>query len=412
MLMNLSRKFLLALFLISALFTDQAAASVPASFKFIGSGYGHGVGLSQIGAKGQALEGKSAVEILNYYFPGASVNQVSDSQTIRVNTAHQIDAVTFSVIKESETSTSMMSLTSDSGTVPAGVVKFAINGSQISASVKNLNLTPSALWSITPQPGTYLIQNVGGTTMKLKYGQIQLRAVPVTGKGFHIEVTDTMRLHDEYLYGVSEVPSRWPAAALQAQAIVSRTYALSRFTIKPSCDCNIYSSKYDQVYGGYTKELEPTYGAVWRAAVDATAIDSQTALAITFDGAPISVYFFSSSGGQTQRAIDVWGTDIPYLTSVPDPWSLDKTLNPKYSKWVRTISQATMAAAFNLPDVKKYVINSRTKTGSVLKITAYSSNGVKSTLPVGTFKTAVKLPSSWFAQPPTITMDETSTVTN
>ena len=133
--MNLSRKFLLALFLISALITDQAAASVPASFKFIGSGYGHGVGLSQIGAKGQALEGKSAIEILNYYFPGASVNQVSDSQTIRVNTAHQIDAVTFSVIKESETSTAMMSLTSDSGTVPAGVVKFAINGSQISASV-------------------------------------------------------------------------------------------------------------------------------------------------------------------------------------------------------------------------------------------------------------------------------------
>ena len=51
-------------------------------------------------------------------------------------------------------------------------------------------------------------------------------------------------------------------------------------------------------------------------------------------------------------------------------------------------------------------------SGSVLKITAYSSTGAKSTLPVGNFKTAVKLPSSWFAQPPTITLEETSTVTN
>mgnify|MGYP003346046678 FL=1 len=338
---------------------------------------------SQIGAKGQALEGKSAVEILNYYFPGASVNQVSDSQTIRVNTAHQVDVVSFTVVSESPTANAVMNLNSDSMTTSIVSVKFVINGSQINAVGKNLNLPPANLWSISPASGTYIVQNVGGATLKLKYGTIQLKPVLVTGKGFHIEVTDTMRLHDEYLYGISEVPSRWPSAALQAQAIVSRTYALSRITIKPSCDCNIYSSKYDQVYGGYTKELEPTYGAIWRQAVDATSVDSQTGLTITFDGAPISVYFFSSSGGQTQRAVDVWGTDIPYLTSVPDPWSLDKTLNPKYYKWVRIVSQATMAQAFNLPDVKKYVINARTKTGSVLKITAYSSTGAKSTLPVG-----------------------------
>lgn len=411
--MNQFKPKVIALLLLITLFSiNPAQASVPSSFKFVGSGYGHGVGMSQIGAKGQALEGKSAVEILNYYFPGASVNQVSDSQTIRVNTAHQVDVVSFTVVSESPTANAVMNLNSDSMTTSIVSVKFVINGSQINAVGKNLNLPPANLWSISPASGTYIVQNVGGATLKLKYGTIQLKPVLVTGKGFHIEVTDTMRLHDEYLYGISEVPSRWPSAALQAQAIVSRTYALSRITIKPSCDCNIYSSKYDQVYGGYTKELEPTYGAIWRQAVDATSVDSQTGLTITFDGAPISVYFFSSSGGQTQRAVDVWGTDIPYLTSVPDPWSLDKTLNPKYYKWVRVVSQATMAQAFNLPDVKKYVINARTKTGSVLKITAYSSTGAKSTLPVGNFKTAVKLPSSWFAQPPTITLEETSTVTN
>jgi SpoIID/LytB domain protein len=220
-----------------------------------------------------------------------------------------------------------------------------------------------------------------------------------------------MRLHDEYLYGISEVPSIWPAAALQSQVIVSRTYALSRMgVIKKDCDCNLYSSKYDQVYDGYAKELLPKYGALWHQAVDATAVDSSTGLAITFNNAPINVYFSASTGGQTQRAVDVWGTDIPYLTSVPDPWSLDPKLNPKYAKWTRVVSQDVMAKAFNLPDVKRYVIDSRTKTGSVLKLTAYSSTGQKSTLPVGTFKVAVKLPSSWFAMPPTITLNSQSKV--
>ena len=412
--MNQFKPKVIALLLLITLFSiNPAQASVPSSFKFVGSGYGHGVGMSQIGAKGQALEGKSAVEILNYYFPGASVNQVSDSQTIRVNTAHQVDVVSFTVVSESPTANAVMNLNSDSMTTSIVSVKFVINGSQINAVGKNLNLPPANLWSISPASGTYIVQNVGGATLKLKYGTIQLKAVPITGKGSKIEVTDTMRLHDEYLYGISEVPSMWPAAALQSQIIASRTYAISRMDkVRSDCDCNIYSSKYDQVYGGYTKELEPKYGAIWHQNVDATTVDTRSALAITFNGTPINVYFSSSSGGQTQRAIDVWGTDIPYLTSVPDPWSLDPKLNPKYYKWVRVIPQEKMAQAFSLPDVKKYVINSRSKTGSVLKITAYSSAGVKSTLAVGIFKTAVKLPSSWFNQPPTITLEDSSTVTN
>jgi hypothetical protein len=55
-----------------------------------------------------------------------------------------------------------------------------------------------------------------------------------------------------------------------------------------------------------------------------------------------------------------------------------------------------MAKAFGLPDVSRYEIASRSVTNSVLTITGFSSAGVSKTLPVGTFKTAVKLPSSWF----------------
>ena len=46
-----------------------AAAAYP-NFVFSGAGYGHGIGLSQYGAKGYAERGKSGAWIVRHYFPG------------------------------------------------------------------------------------------------------------------------------------------------------------------------------------------------------------------------------------------------------------------------------------------------------------------------------------------------------
>ena len=78
--MKKSGLFLSSMALMTMIFTSVVSASsvadplpaqtIPTDFRFFGSGYGHGVGMSQIGARGQALEGKSAVDILTYYYPG------------------------------------------------------------------------------------------------------------------------------------------------------------------------------------------------------------------------------------------------------------------------------------------------------------------------------------------------------
>jgi SpoIID/LytB domain protein len=167
-------------------------------------------------------------------------------------------------------------------------------------------------------------------------------------------------------------------------------------SIKKACDCHVYNSKYDQAFVGYSKEGEPRYGQFWKAAVDATAVDEGSGLAITINQLPVSVFFSSSSGGMTQRAIDVWGTDIPHLVSVADPWSVDPAVNKNYASWTKKVSQKVMAKAFGLADVIEIKIGERTATNSVLKVTGVSSDGKTKTLPVGTFKTAVKMPSSWF----------------
>ena len=90
--------FVVALVLWALLFPLHAqAADIPARFEFRGAGNGHGVGMSQFGAYGQALEGKSASEIATYYYPGTTVEAVDDSQLIRVNIADKVTSVGFSV---------------------------------------------------------------------------------------------------------------------------------------------------------------------------------------------------------------------------------------------------------------------------------------------------------------------------
>jgi SpoIID/LytB domain protein len=254
------------------------------------------------------------------------------------------------------------------------------------------------LWVIKwSNPQSVVSVNYGKTKFLVNHGYIQLRAVNAPGIGYRIEATNLLRLHDEYLYGIAEVPSSWPAAALQSQAIASRTYALMRMnSIKKACDCHVYNSKYDQAFVGYSKEGEARYGQFWKAAVDATAVDESHGLAITFDQLPVSVFFSSSSGGMTQRPVDVWGTNIPHLVSVADPWSIDPAVNKNYASWSKKVTQKVMAKAFGLTDVIEIKLGARTATNSVLTVTGVSSTGKSKTLPVGTFKTAVKMPSSWF----------------
>jgi len=377
------KKLALALALVFIPSIAQADA-VPARFILTGSGFGHGVGLSQIGAKGLALEGKSATDILNYYFPGTQITTTPINQDIRINIAHQS---TYQTAVGSNVQLYKGDLTVAPIAIPQGAtLKFALVGKVISPTIVTKGaptqiLSASTLFNLKWDG----ILKIAG--ISLKYGSVALRVV--SGK---IEVTTTMKLDSEYIYGISEMSSAWPTAAIQAQAIASRTYGLSRIaTIRKDCDCNVYSTIYDQNYVGYSKESEKTVGGLWKSAVDAT-----TGMSITYNAAPINVYFFSSSGGTTQRSEDVWGTAYSYLTNVADPYSLDIVLNPSYSHWQRVLNQTDLTAAFGLPDVATLVADSRTVTNSVVSVTATSSTGVKSTLPVGVFKTKLKVPASWF----------------
>lgn len=110
----------------------------------------------------------------------------------------------------------------------------------------------------------------------------------------------------EYLAGVvaAEMPSSFPAAALEAQAVAARS--LTHFRLKnPKHEgaevCT--DAGCCMAYGEATEQ--------GRAAVRNT--DGAVAV---YDGEAIMAAFFAAADGATRSAAEVWGEDVPYLVSV------------------------------------------------------------------------------------------------
>ena len=405
--MRMSKAFLALLFLFSSLIPTAHAQDVPASFTFQGSGYGHGVGLSQMGARFMALAGQSSEQIIKYYYKDVAIEQRDDSKILRVNIGHLLTTAKISTATKGSQLQIIQGEAGNESVLPvsslADSISFSIIGSTVSPRV-TLGKTTQVLtrsrtftirWAGTRYlegPDTLISVNHSGVTQKLRYGQIQVKAIK-SPSGYRIAMTNSVRLADEYLWGISEMPSFWPDAALEAQAIASRTYALSKAGIyRSACDCDLYGSISDQTFLGYAKEIEKKYGVIWKDIVTRTA-----GLTITQAGIPITAYFSSSSGGKTELAINAWGSSKAYTQIVDDPGSLDLVLNPRFVTWSREVPQSVIAAAFVLSDVVSLEILGVNESGTIAQIQATSSTGVKVALRGETFRSRTKIPSAWFS---------------
>jgi SpoIID/LytB domain protein len=414
--------FLISTLILASL--PSASAEAPTVISFSGKGYGHGVGMSQIGARGLALAGDTATAIINYYFPGSDVVPFTDDQILRVNIGHQLTSAS---LKSDTPGMSLQLLSGDvsepqilSVLAAKDSIKLSISENKVAITTSQVGITTiltpieslTIRWSGTRDlagPDSVISLTHTKKTTKYRYGQIQVKVVKDAKLGNRLEIVNQVRLHDEYLWGISEVPSSWPAAALEAQAIASRSYAMSKVgKVLKSCDCELYSSINDQNFAGYSKETEIKWGQIWKAAVTRTSVSENTGLTVTQNLMPIRTYFGSSTGGITETSMNAWGSDVGYTFSVPDPWSLDPKLNPNFYKWKRDVAQLVLASAFGLSDVISVKVLSLNQTGTVKFIEAKSRTGKKVQLSGETFRSKCKLPSAWFA----LTSEELISVKN
>ena len=389
------------------------AVTVPSSFTFSGSGFGHGVGMSQWGAYGQAKEGRSATQILQHYFSGSVVAPIDDSADITVSLDSRVQSGSFRLEKLGDAN-SKLEITAGNGTVTLlsinDVVKTVYNSGKIDVTVSgsvSAAFTTNALtmrWpgnreTTTATGGPAVLRYAGaGVSIangsRYRYGYLSVTPAKVSGAlSLGLQINNVLRLHDEYLYGIAEVSSSWPSAAIQSQIIAARSYAYKKLKagIRSACGCHIYDDPRDQNFTGYSKLAEKSgstnYGALWKAAVDATAVSPTQGLALTVNGQVVSAYYSAASGGWTQNNEDVWGgSAVSYTRSVDDPWSLTWA-SSSVSRWVpRSFSQATVAAAFGAPDVVFIDLSDRYASGAVNNAVAVSSSGQRYVLGAETLK--------------------------
>ncbi len=176
--------------------------------------------------------------------------------------------------------------------------------------------TPAA--ALLPQPSPTASETTPPAETTPLDPTVTLRVRKADGKVY----TTTM---DKYLPGVvaAEMPAAFEPEALKAQAIAARTYAYSKLSspssAHPDADlctdyacCQAWTSESD-AKAGWGDGAESN----WQKISDAvTGTDGQLVL---YEGQPIRAVFFSSAEGRTNAAVEVWGSNVPYLTGVDTP---------------------------------------------------------------------------------------------
>ena len=172
--------------------------------------------------------------------------------------------------------------------------------------------SPAVSAPASPLPSTAPEVSAGGT-------EDRGRSVKVL-MGDEVVETDMA----SYLWGVvaAEMPASFEEDALRAQAVAARTYTLwkalhnkahpqANVCMDHTC-CQAWLSREEAM------EKWGEQGAEYAAKLD-RAVAATDGVVLYYDGQPIQAAFHASSAGQTQDAVAVWGSTVPYLKAVQTP---------------------------------------------------------------------------------------------
>lgn len=344
-----------------------------------GTGYGHGVGLSQWGAEYLARTGRSVDQILATFYPGAGLGQATGAVRVAVHKP-PVATTTLTFPQGGEVRSPLEGPQAPGFPVrvgPGGRVRITFDGAYrvdammgargagratayqqepcpllgVCTTPPTQPPTPAPTTTTTappppppsggpppsqpapppsqggaPPPGSptssapvWSVPAGGGVTTVDDRGRSYRGVVEATGGGA-LRLVNHLGVED-YLRGMAEVPGTWPAAAVQAQTVAARTYALRAM----QSGGEICDDARCQVYVGRTAESPGQ-----DAAVAATAKK-----VVTHGGKLAAAVYSADAGGVSATTLEGFGTPdgvYPYLTTVryetdnPLPWRLEVAL--------------------------------------------------------------------------------------
>jgi stage II sporulation protein D len=288
-----ARGTMLLLLLALVAFLPAATAEARVSWIVKGRGFGHGVGMSQYGAYGFAKHGKGHRFILRHYYRGTSLGKLARPQVVRV----LVD------ISGGDVAFSGASRGCGRRLDPARAYAAHRVGDSVrlrSAGGRRLARCGSGLRAA----GNGTIQ-IGHTTYRGA-----LEAIPTNSDPGSLNAVNAVPL-DQYVKGVipNESPASWPMAALRAQAIAARSFALTGRVDGNGFD--LYEDTRSQVYDGIASEEARTNRAA----------DDTKGVVVRYGGQIAQTFFSACSGGHTESVQNVFfGPAVPYLVGVDDPY--------------------------------------------------------------------------------------------
>ncbi|QNI69882.1 SpoIID/LytB domain-containing protein [Cyanobium sp. NS01] len=201
------------------------------------------------------------------------------------------------------------------------------------------------LWLEAKEPGVGAREALFQLQKRHYRGRLMLRR-----EGQTLQAINHIGL-ETYLPSVvgSEMPASWPQAALRAQAVAARTYALRQR--KPGSAFDVTATVSSQVYKGVEAETDSTRSAV----------ASTRSQVLFYQGKLATTVFHSSSGGRTENSGDLWTRQLPYLVSVPD---FDH--NSPVHQWEKPLPPQALRQAFaETGGVRRIDVLATTATGRV-----------------------------------------------
>lgn len=302
--------------LAAALATLSLAPVAQAGVRWVvkGHGFGHGVGMSQYGAYGYARHGRDYHFILSHYYSGTSIGRVASGRVVRVLLRTSVGNVGFS--GASRACGRALSPGRDYQAYRSGsaVTLRSATGRTLAACGRRLRAAGGGRIEIAGA-GAY---------------RGALEVVPTAGDAASLNVIDAVPV-DQYVKGVipNEMPPSWPQAALRAQAVAARSFALS--VSVGGNGFGLYADTRSQVYRGIASETAAT-----DEAANATA-----GQVVTYRGTVAQTYFSACSGGHTESVQNVFfGPPVPYLVGVPDPYDYYCPLH----SWTLRFSESQISA--------------------------------------------------------------------